>query len=355
MIFEGIKNKKRNEFVGRLLKNYRLSPDREKAKKELATLRAAVQNGEVSTQEIADFLRNVDTGVAFAKTDYPQKDVARRMITDFGWRDLSNARIGAHKALRPHRDVWDDFHLTKTLDGLRVVDADLRNANLDNADLTLVDLAWTKLDNAHIPRIRVRGKSIDMLHDAITVRGESPWVVTNDAGMVGTCSMCELTNEEILSMINTARLRARRGVVLFWENKPIGYMKLKGENSFLAMRTVHDKNSVPIFYKGMVYSLGRIKDKESGLREHTYLSAWISLQSQVHSGATQWRKLRVEDIVSRFPNSFFYVNHMRLISNPKIFTELDTLVKRIENGEEEMVDISPEKEEKRSFRSRVIH
>ena len=94
----------------------------------------------------------------------------------------------------------------------------------------------------------------------------------------------------------------------------IGYVKVKGERSFLASRTVRGKEGKILFIKGMVYSV-------DSRMEHYF-------RSDKFPKIRDWLEMDLETIHKKFPATDKPIGklrfrHMRFIESKEIFEKLD--------------------------------
>ncbi len=199
--------------------------------------------------------------------------------------------------------VDHDFH-DQDLDHEDFTRANLIDDSFDGADLTGSHFERTvflnsELYNAHVGSIDVNGTVVDLESGSIRLSDpDSRWNVHGKVAYeLGICPDCEQFNNAVLSYvlqeahsINPDRAYTRRGIVLFQEGHPLGYLKLKGERSFTAMRTVRNGKGEVIFFKGMVYEL----DED--------VRALLEIASRKHIQAEEWRRADIEDIVAKLPH-----------------------------------------------------
>lgn len=136
---------------------------------------------------------------------------------------------------------------------------------------------------------------------------------THELGQyVDNCEDCENWNQRIL---NDESEYAHRGVVLkLGGGVAIGYVKVKGERSFLASRTVRGKEGKILFIKGMVYSV-------DSRMEHYF-------RSDKFPKIRDWLEMDLETIHKKFPATDKPIGklrfrHMRFIESKEIFEKLD--------------------------------
>jgi hypothetical protein len=209
----------------------------------------------------------------------------------------------------------------------------LTHTNFSDCDFRRAELDWTSfyrslLHRANFSSITIQGKEIDLERRAVRVENGDVWDVRQTGSdYVGDCNDNEQYNKEILK-------GSRRGIVIFHDGRPIGFIKLKGERSFLAVRTVRDENGDVIFWKGMIYALD---DK---------LTQYLVEKSMRFADRSEWRRADIEIAMQEMKDSkkvgadhSFRRNNQRFVCEEKIFERLTRLAERIENGKEKLVDI----------------
>ena len=224
------------------------------------------------------------------------------------------------------------------LRGYKFKNADLRGADLTDADVTNANFQNAILSQTRMPRVKIEGKKVS-LENELTLSAQHPWVLNVTPLYHGACSDCEWWNRCVLSKETTNeddRGREspqkgkyyRHGILITHGDELLGYIKLKGEHTFLATRTVRDASSEVIFWKGMVYGLDPI------------LERWLlSASMPYYEERDIWRRADISNIVAVLSDSDFGVDNYRFISDVKIFPELDKLCARVKNGEEPFIDI----------------
>ncbi|OGG58220.1 hypothetical protein A3C86_03690 [Candidatus Kaiserbacteria bacterium RIFCSPHIGHO2_02_FULL_49_16] len=252
----------------------------------------------------------------------------------YGLKNLSNINLTRKSII--HTEM-----LGYNLNGAGLIHADCRNTDFTGSTFEEARLDWTNFSKSPLHKIeassiRIRDVSIDLMLGAIQINYEDSWNVLSNAKVdeIGDCGGCEEINRVTLDIIPGAEIHARRGIVLFERQKPLGYIKLKGERSFLPMRTVRNYKGETIFWKGMIYAL------DEDLRE--YLETASFLYQYMHG---KWRRADVEVVAHDFrryePDRRFGMNNLRFIDDPSIYSRLDELRKSIEEGKEECEDILP--------------
>lgn len=165
--------------------------------------------------------------------DLARDEVREGMLTE----DELFAILDTFEAGRPldsDQERWRMFYNLKRSDPNDWRGSDMTNRNLMGADLSKTDLS----------HILVEQDSVDLVSDAVTIPGSNPWVHM-DTLTVGHCEECEILHEVILKKSPEPPAdNSQRGLVFYWANRPIGYLKLMdylGQPSFLALRTVYDE------------------------------------------------------------------------------------------------------------------
>lgn len=235
---------------------------------------------------------------------------------------------------------------------------DLKNANLRNADLTRTGISNSNfsganltnanldhtllmnslLDTAILPVIKIGKEEMDLRTREIFVSDSNAWDLRKvDIRGRDVCQDCEYYNGGVITKPerNTSldsSWYARRGVLIFQEGKPLGVMKLKGENTFLALRTVQNLKGETILHKGMVY----------GLEQH--VMEWLRTQSTEYREQEAWRRVDVEKMALErtrhgVPLNKLGRNNLRFIADPELYEEMDQLVDRLEANTEPTVDL----------------
>ena len=229
--------------------------------------------------------------------DFPNSDISKS--------DVRNAKF-----------TECDFS-TASLRELRVAGTRFIRSLLHRADLSVINIADTLID----------------LEKGATTVGSSVWnAIKVSKASVGVCDDAEEYHTGILHYpmkegeVDNGMHCPRRGVLIFQDGKPLGYMKLKGDKSFLAMRTVRDEEGNVIFWKGMMYAL------ENQLQNE------LVEQSSEFKTSRLWRRADMEKI-PRDKKSGWLRNNLRFVLYPGLFDRLTVLTESIENGQEEMVDI----------------
>lgn len=246
---------------------------------------------------------------------------------DLGIRDFEGIKMGRAKG-----EKLSEISLRHaSFPSIHNVSADFSQTDLTNADFTQTQLSGSNLKTAEMHSIQIDGRRIELWDRHLEV-DSSLWDMTHTSpAAVDSCGMCEVWNKDIMKESRKNKDYVRRGVLLFQEGAPLGYMKLKGEPSFLAIRTVVNENQEVIFWQGMVYAFTK------PLRDA------LKLQSAHYRKSTSWRRVDVEkmkDLPGVLDEDFpIQRNNLRFIQDPKLYPMMTDLVDRIESGEEPIVDI----------------
>lgn len=238
-------------------------------------------------------------------------------------------------------------------DEVTFTDIDLRDANVECCRFTYVhfghaqltgmrvagsDFFHSHLEQSTIDSIRLKNGEesveVSLMDKKTTVDNASLWEMPASHDVVGSCSACEDTNRDVLDRKMFSEY-GRRGVMLFQEGKPIGYMKLKGTRSFLALRTVYTDTGEVLFWKGMVYALP------------SSATALLEQLSRPHSEKRgKWRRIDVETFVAYMRHNDYSAralprNNMRFLEDSELYERMTQLVDRIEAGKEPMIELLP--------------
>jgi hypothetical protein len=188
---------------------------------------------------------------------------------------------------------------------------------VDHVDISNLDLSTVKVK---YPTSKKEIK-IDFYHNAITYGGSKTKIKINEGGYnVPTCSGCELFNRIVLFSTKNTRENDKRSVILRLNGKVVGYIKLTGELSFLATRTVFSPEGKNIFIKGMVY----------GIDPNLHREVW-KLGYSINDGPAEqtFRVADLEEILKRIsnahktPHDTLHFRHQRFILDQEIFDALD--------------------------------
>jgi Pentapeptide repeats (8 copies) len=232
-------------------------------------------------------------------------------------------------------EKYDDLSLREVELPEDVISVNFPNTDLTGADFTDTKLYGSNFTSTEMPHIEIQGRRIELWDRHLEVADDSMWDMHSiNPADVGHCEDCERWNSLIMETPRKIRQNSslmRRGILLFQEGAPLGYMKLKGDPSFLAIRTVVNEKQEVILWQGMVYALpGQLR---------------ISLEQQSvdFMNSKSWRKVDIErakelpDIKEEnFP---IKRNNLRFIHDPKLYPLMTKLVDRIESGTEPIVDI----------------
>ena len=233
----------------------------------------------------------------------------------------------------------------KNMSEMNLRDAEIKNksvfnvnfssADLTNADLTGTEFSHSLLHTAEMDSIRIKNRRIELWDQPLELNDTFWEIHKTSFGVVPSCSDCERINKMIMKSEDIRKSNyGRRGVLLFQGGAPLGYMKLKGENSFLAIRTVTNEDQEVIFWQGMVYAL-----------EHRLQSLLENLSESYKDINNVWRKIDLERIGELKVNegkphpSRIGRNNLRFIADPELYPLMTKLVERIESGTEPMIDI----------------
>jgi hypothetical protein len=229
--------------------------------------------------------------------------------------------------------------------GVNFADADFefakfKSVDFSNANLTGVNLGKhdatnfynSILNTANMPHVMISGERIDLQEGAISLNDPGIWQIHKSSiEEIGACGDCEHYNTRILGLHESESSYLRRGVLLFQEGRPLGYMKLKGEKSFLSLRTVRNQKGEAIFWRGMVYALE--EDITIELR-----------RMRLSDSVSAWRKVNVEDLMEKMSSEGrkspgMGRSNLRFINGSPIYTALSGLAERIERGTEPVVQV----------------
>jgi|GEM_PF-6152934 len=246
-----------------------------------------------------------------------------------GMRNLRRVTVRGTISHIEARDLDLDY---AELSRSKFIGVDFSNTNFDRAEVYGTEFFKSILNTARIPAIRLLGGTIDLKMREVVLNDSGVWNI-HKSGIeeMGSCSDCELHNGEIIRG-DADGVKLRRGVLFSQEGKPLGYMKLKGDRTFLALRTVSNEKGEVIFWKGMVYAL------------EEDLVQWINQRSKPFEEDAVWRLVEVEALAqekSASGRAFSDLgrNNQRFLKSPNLYEEMGNLVERIEKGEEPMRNI----------------
>jgi hypothetical protein len=180
--------------------------------------------------------------------------------------------------------------------------------------------------------VEVDNAQIDLRLGQIEIPDIERWLQHKDRAFVGSCGYNEFYNKYILGDYD--KDYTRRGIMLFCDNRPVGYIKLIGERSFLALRTVRNEKGIPVLIKGVIYALDDLGDLS--------LRAQKAYESNSYEKGV-WFSANIEDIVGRDlivgdvkeagnKREPVKYNEMRFVNDPGIFNALTHVVQEIESG-----------------------
>jgi Pentapeptide repeats (9 copies) len=267
---------------------------------------------------------------------YLDKDDIKTAI-EYGVKNLSCIKIVSLSDLNLKGIDFQDTRFVKK----SFINCDFSDSNLTNAELTRTDFDYSILDTVHMDSIQIDGKQVE-LWDRPAMVEESNWDLKKTSiESVDTCSDCEKWNGRILTHESEEDddvhyAYSRRGILLFQGDIPLGYMKLKGEDSFLAIRTVTSPSGEVILWKGMVYALewplrNTLTDKSSAYRNE---KGWRRVDIE------KIKDLKAADGTKAYPR--IGRNNIRFVMDPQLYPLMTDLVDRIEAGTEPMIDILTE-------------
>lgn len=251
---------------------------------------------------------------------------------EYGMRNLRDVRFSGK--IRPQEQLDARYADLRgaNLREAAFVDVDFTDANLTEANLWHTEFRKSRLERAIMPRIRMGTEVLDLEEQQITVTDSSMWSLTPGyQDKINVCADCENYNQMI--MTGTARSFQRRGILLFQDGRPLGYMKFENEKSFLALRTVVDDTDTKLLHRGMVYSL------EADVREA------LTTMAKPFRDANAWRRVDMEAFkgsmlsTGRAADTLRFDNQ-RFIARPSLYGDMSALIERIEGGEEPMIDIA---------------
>lgn len=188
------------------------------------------------------------------------------------------------------------------------------------------------LHRAKIGSIRVERARVDLEQGSYILKDDDGWnILKTELNEPGSCSDCEHWNKEIMDPDSPTH---QRGIVLFQEGHPLGHMKLKGEPTFLAMRTVRNAKGDVVFWKGMVYAL-EIPIVDT-------LDTW----SRKFMNSKNWRRVDVENVQKDLsergsPDPRLARVNLRFIEYAQMYGALDKVREDIESGKVLCDDIYP--------------
>lgn len=214
-------------------------------------------------------------------------------------------------------------------------DSDLAGVDFYGTDLTRTEFHHVDMSKAKLSRIIIDGEWIDLEEGSIEVPEAKPWTLEPSGAYVGNCDDCEIYNNRVMN-------KASPGIFFFWHDKPIGYVKLKGERSFLALRTVHAPQGT-LFWKGMVYALdGRLI---------TWLESKAKEVAPFQEEEKPWYAASIEDITASFLKpgghaqhpSYLWRDNMRFLHNSVYFKKLDELRAKLDAEGGSLTHLRPDR------------
>ncbi|MEK7100720.1 MAG: pentapeptide repeat-containing protein [Patescibacteria group bacterium] len=289
-------------------------------------------SGELNPQHLQSHLKNIESSRTQGRIISRQELVE---LARYGIKNLSETRISAQVSHLERLDLSGANLSNANLDDSTFKRVNFSGANMSDVAVHNTHFDQSILNTVEMPRIRMKGDTLDLEIGGTIVATDDIWNIhKSDVYSLDTCDNCEVFNESILGMPSKkdGGTYARRGIILFQEGKPLGMLKLKGENTFLAMRTVRNIDGEVIFWKGMVYAL------ENDMNLH------LAKESRKLEEVREWRRADMESVRGETTLggrilSGLGRNNLRFISEPSIFNRIDELVADIEAGKEEMVDI----------------
>lgn len=302
-MFEGVRkiiSRKTEKLSVKAVRSMRQYPPKERQAK-LTHFKEDIASGVLTERKLAALL----DGVEKTRT---QRGLPKSLR-------LLGARYGLHTQ-KSHSIISVDLGV----DGVRVP------RDMSGAEMSQIEVGMGDVRNADFSTIRIHGEKLNLLQNTLQIASKNPWdtkVVSSD--YVAHCLDCEYFNKSILGKgANVEKQYARRGVLFFWEGHPIGYLKLKGERSFLALRTVKDKKGYVVFWKGMVYALDhRLKD-------------WLRIITPSVAD-NQWFSIDVETIADKYGEKDLGLREMKFIEDAKLYPAFDELIAQVENKQEPLV------------------
>lgn len=277
-------------------------------RKWLEGTRADVQKGRLSAEELDEVLTNIEKREERRYELFPRSEIQTPPEGKEDWR-------GASLVNRFFRR------------GIDLSGVDFYGSNLESTGFDRVNLAKAKFS-----RIVIGKEWVDLDSGRLDMPDASPWSLEPLGRYVDSCSDCERYNNRVMD-------RKSPGIFLYWGGHPVGYLKLKGERSFLALRTVTTSEGA-LFWKGMVYALSE------------NLTAWLerqarSLDNGKGTEEKTWYAADVEDIMEHYAPPKGHLQHapllmrnnLRFLSEPYLFERLDRLRERLEAGAEPLVGL----------------
>lgn len=313
------------------------------------TLRDHLRNGVVDSAKLRDLCGIVEA----AKEDggdvlkgLPSEDL--HVAIRYGLHDLSG--ISFHDTVT-HENL-ESFDLSgSNLSGSRFLECDFGNANMERIRLDVpggdlerpvkedemkraaMDVMGSNLINVQLSTLLISDHELDLTDGMLEVEG-TYWDITSNDGWVGSCAGAEMYHKAILgmpdkrSMLDTGYSKyAKRGVILFQEQEPLGILKFKNEASFLPMRTVRNKEGQTIFFKGMLYALAKPLENE------------LKAMSVPYKDATDWRRADVE-VLPDITERPFRRDNKRFLYDPLVYGRLTQLREDLRSGREKTIDIA---------------
>lgn len=262
-----------------------------------------------------------------------------RLALKYGIRDFHGVSIPIN-TYSPSEEI--------TFSGIDLRDADVHGSSFTyvqfgNAQLTGMQVAGSDFFHSHLEQSTIesirlkdgdKDVEVSLMDKKISIQNASVWEMPASHDIVGSCSACEDTNRDVLDRKMFSEYR-RRGVMLFQDGKPIGYVKLKGTRSLLALRTVYTDTGEVLFWKGMVYALP------------SSATTLLEQLSRPHSEKRgKWRRVDVETFLAYMHHNYYSThtlprNNMRFLEDPALYDRMTELVESIEAGKEPMIELLP--------------
>lgn len=258
-----------------------------------------------------------------------------RYSAELGLTNLTGAKFSGRG---PNDDSEINNARGLNLKGFNLNETQFESLDLNDTDFTDAILNRTKfyqsiLNTATIDSITLNAQKIDLLKNQISISDDSIWQLEKPFQyMVDNCMSAEDYN---LAILDPQDRQSRKGILFFQDGQPLGYLKLKGESSFLALRTVRDSKGQAIFWKGMIYAL----DSDPG--------DVLFEMSHKYRNETSWRRVdleRLREFITAQGKEWKGIsrNNLRFATNPVLFERMDELTQKIDAGEEPMIDLIPE-------------
>ena len=254
---------------------------------------------------------------------------------DYDLKNLSRLRIAGFEIKERNMRGYDlsDSNLENT----KFWKVDFSDATLSGAKLDYTNFRRSFLYRAGLSQIHTGGSMKDLTEGAVQLATDDIWdleKLPRSEQSVGVCEGAEWYGEQVLGIENRHYPNLYRyGVVLFQEGKCLGYLKLDGEPSFLALRTVRNSRGDAVFWKSMAYALDpRLQYwlLDRGISQHRK-NSWLRADVE---------KVMREVIVGNEPEFRFGRSNVRFMSDGKVFSRLGELVGQIEEGKEPFVDLA---------------